>query len=529
MMFVVAGGIGLLGGMLTAADQLAAQDVSKKPATAGTTPVAGKPSAAKIGNAATPDQAAKVLDLRTFPVMKGAEIGNMRTLSMLMYEVKSAAKPAFEFQRAELTKRGFKELPGGYSDAMNASGKFSKDGFYVGVSASAFSTDPAKMGMANVSLVNEGNVALEKLPVPPGVKPFVPQAYRAAYTTDAKVAATAAACRKLLLAAGWEPYGQADANQADSSTQYFKQNAIKLQAWISVTPAEGGKTLIQYSTELLQADLPAPPDIAHPEYTDFQKTLRFDAPQDQTDAIVAFYQQRLPKQGWKATTEKPITDDRDKSMFIIYRNAQKELLSLDLTQFTGIVRVKLLHQTAAELAEEERRAKAYAEKMKAETAALNKKVNVELLLPANAGEIEKLKENVWEIKVATGSCPAVLEGFRKHFLKDGWTEEEGAKLEEQIGNLDFKKGLATLSFSYFDVGFGEAEIKVSGSPNVVLKAKEAETKAATDEPKGKKKKPAAAGIPGLPPGVDLPPDVQDLVKKALEDAKGTEKKPAKKP
>ncbi len=534
-MGIVAGSIVLVGGVMTAMAQSDAKAAPKKGASAAkTAPVekaaagTAKQPAAKMGEPATPEQAAKVLDLRTFPVMAGAEVGSIRTLGMLMYEVKSSAKAAFEFQKAELQNRGFQEQKGGYSDAMNASGHFTKDGFYVGVSASASSGDPKKMGMSNVSLINDGNVDVGQLPVPKGVKRFFPQAYRAAYTTDDKVAEAAAACRKLLLAAGWEPYGQVEPNpnQPDSATQFFKRNAIKLQLWVSVTPADGGKTLIQYSTELWQTDLPAPPEIANPSYTDFQKTLRFDAPKDQTDAIIAFYQQKLPKLGWKPTTEKPIVDDRDKSQFVIYRNEQKELLQLDLDKFTDIVRVSLKHQTAVELAEEERLAKAHAEKAKAEEAARNVKVKVEIPLPANAGEIEKLKDNVFEVKVPTGTCSAILEGIRKHFVKAGWTEEKGTKLEEQIGSMDFKKGLAQLSFSYFDVGFGEAEIKVSGSSNVVLSTATSKEKVTAEQPKSKKtKKPATAvpGLPDLPPGVDLPPEVEALVKKALQDAK---KKPA---
>src|SRR6185436_8009254 len=104
-------------------------------------------------------------------------------------------------------------------------------------------------------------------------------------------------------------------------------------------------------TELMSADLPAPPDVADPRYDDTNRKLDFDAPQDQTAAIIAFYQQRLPKQGWKATSEKPITDDIKKTQFLIFRNPQKELLALDLAQYTGIVRVRLTHQTEAELAE----------------------------------------------------------------------------------------------------------------------------------------------------------------------------------
>jgi len=442
---------------------------------------------------------------------------------MLMYEAKSSAKAAFDFQRTELQKRGFKLQPGGYSDANNVSGRFVKDGFDVAVSASASIGDPMKTDVSHISLINYGNVAMEKLPVPPGVKPFFPQAYRAAYTTDAKVADAAAACRKLLLAAGWEPYGQipSSPDQPDSSTQYFKRNAIKLQAWVSVTPAEGGKTLIQYNTELLSADLPVPPEISAASYTDYLKTLNFDAPQDQTDAIIAFYQQRLTKQGWKATTEHPVTDDRDKSQFIIYRNDQEELLSLDLTQFTGIVRVKLRHQTAAELAEEERLAKAEIERKKAEEAKLNMKVKVEVPLPAKSGEIDRLKENVFEFTVAAGSCPAALEGFRKHFVKLGWVEEKGTKLDKNIGCMNFSKDQLRLSFSYFDAGIGDAEIKVSGSSNVELETVKSKDAVGTDEPK-KKSKPVPSttpGLPDLPPGVELPADVEALVKKALQDAK----------
>lgn len=531
---VFASGIGLIGGAVTANAQPGAKTTPKKVAPAAKAAPEGKATTnakqpATTAEPATVEQAAKVLDLRTFPVMEGADVGSMRTLGMLMYEVKSPAKGAFEFQKAELVKRGFKELAGGYSDAMTSSAKFAKDGFQVAVSTSASSGDPKKVGFSYVSLVNDGNVALEKLPVPPGVKPFFPQAYRAAYTTDAKVADAAAACRKLLLAAGWEPYGGVipTPDTPDTSTQYFKRNAIKLQSSVMITPAEGGKTLIQYSAELLQADLPVPPDIADPRYTDFQKTLHFDEPKDKTEAIVAFYQQRLPKQGWKATTDKPIVDDRDKSQFVIYRNAQKDLLSLDLKQFTDIVRVTLKHQTEAEVAEEERLAKAEIEKKKAEDAKRDMKVKVEVPLPAKAGKIDKLKENVFEFTVATGTCLAALEGFRKHFLKEGWTEDEGTQLEENAGNMDFKKGEARLSFSYIDAGFGDAEIKVSGSPNVVLETAKSKDKTAADEPKTKKKK-AASGVPGLPdlpPGVEIPDDVKALLKKAQKDA---EKKPAPK-
>lgn len=473
---------------------------------------------------ATPDEAARVLDLRTFPLMEGATVSSDRTLGLLMYEAKGTSKAVVEFQRQQLVKRGFKELPGAYSDATSGATHFTKDGFLVSVSASDMSGDPAKAGWSRVALVNDGNVDLKTLPVPAGVTPFHPDSYRAAYTTKTGVAETAAACEKLLLAAGWEPYGGPGLNEkADSSMQDFKRNAIRVQAWVSLIPAEGNKTLIRYDTELLSADLPAPPGTARPDYTDFQKTLRFDSPTEQTDAIIAFYQERLPKLGWKATSERPIADARNKTQFLVYRNPQKEMLSLDLAQFTGVVRVELRHQTEAEVAEEERLAAERAELEKQRLAKQNMKIKVSVPLPAAAGNVEHERPNLIEFTLATGSGPAALGSLREHFAKEGWTEQEGTKMDKNTGSASFKKDSARLSCSYFDTGLLDADIRISAYQNVELEpvtAKGKPAEAPKDGPPAVKKpaKPAVPGLPGLPPGVELPDDVKSLIEKALKDA-----------
>lgn len=502
---------------------------AKKSPPAAAPAKASSAAAAKPAEPATAQEAAQVLDLRTFPVMEGAKVGAHHTLGMLMYEAKATTAAAFEFQKKELLKRGFMELPGTYVSKETCSGHFAKNGFIVAATASDAGYDPAKVGWASVSVINSGNVALDRLPLPGGTKPFHPRPTEASYTTAAKVDETAAACRKLLLASGWEPYGQTakDPNQPDSSTQWFKRNAIKLQAWVSTTPAEGGKTLIRYTAELLQADLPAPPGTADPRYTDFQKTLRFDSPQDQTDAILAFYQERLPKLGWKATTEKPIVDDRTKSQFLVYRNANKDLLSLDLARYSGIVRVTLKHQNEQELAEEERLVKQKAEEARLAEAKRNLKVNVAVPLPAKAANLDKSEANLFEFTLASGGGPAALEAFRQHFKKEGWTEEQGATFDKNAGDLGFTKSEARLNFSYIDVGLGDVEIRVSGSKNVVLQPVASKDKPPAEAPMAKAKTPAIPGLPALPPGVELPADVEAILKKALEDA-GKGAPPAKK-
>ena len=516
--------------------QSPAKSTSKKPAAAEKPAAAATKPAAKLAEPATAEEAAKVLDLRTIPIMEGAKTRSERTLGLLMYEAKGTPKAAFEFHRQQLVKLGFKELPGGYSDKTSSSGNFTKDGFRVSLSAGEISGDPTKAGWSNVTLGNGGNVALDKLPVPPGVKPFHPRADEASYTTDAKPAETAAACRKLLLAAGWEPYGEMAPlkSNPDMTMQYFKRNNIKLLSWVITMEAEGRKTtLIRYNAELLSVDLPAPADATDPRYTDHQKRLWFESPEDQTDAIFAFYQERLPKQGWKATTEKPIADDRKKTKFLVYRNPQKDMLSLDTVRYSGKVGVTLTHQTAAEVAEGERLAKAQAEVEKQRLAAINKKVNVAVPLPANAKKIDEQEAHMYEFRLATGSGPKELTALREHFLKEGWTEGKGREFDETSGIVLLTKGFARLTLSYWSLGVsGGVDIKVEGTKNVVLEPVSAKDKLAADKPaadeptdeplKPVKKKPA---IPGLPPGIELPDEVKDLLKKALEEP-GDEKEGA---
>ncbi|MBC7856386.1 MAG: hypothetical protein IAF94_23390, partial [Pirellulaceae bacterium] len=98
------------------AAQPAPKASAKKPATTEKPGTATPKPALKLAEPATAEVAAKVLDLRTIPLMEGAKTRSERTLGLLMYEAKGSAKAAFEFHRQQLLKLGFKEMPGGYSD-----------------------------------------------------------------------------------------------------------------------------------------------------------------------------------------------------------------------------------------------------------------------------------------------------------------------------------------------------------------------------------------------------------------------------
>ena len=313
-------------------------------------------------------------------------------------------------------------MPGAYLDATSCSAHFTKDGYHVAASTSRGFQRAEKAGLVERDARQRRQCGPGETPSAAGGQPFHPQSYRAAYTIGTKPAETTAACRKLLMAAGWEPYGH-----AGDDMQYFKKNAIKLKLWVSTPPGAEGKTLIQYDTELLQADLPAPPDAADPRYDDSQKHLSFESPAEQTDSILAFYQQRLAKQGWKPTTDKPIVDENKGTQFLIFRNPQKDLLSLDLRTYEDKVEVRLSHQTAAEVAEEERLAKAKAELEKQKLAAMNKPINVRVQLPAGAKILDHKKPTSLNSR-----SPPAADGQRWKPSANTFGKKDGPKRREGI-------------------------------------------------------------------------------------------------
>src|ERR1044071_5272845 len=64
-----------------------------------------------IKTPATVEQAAKVLDLSTFPQMDGAKANESRHVANLSYVAQGDPKKALEFNRKAFTEKGWKELP----------------------------------------------------------------------------------------------------------------------------------------------------------------------------------------------------------------------------------------------------------------------------------------------------------------------------------------------------------------------------------------------------------------------------------
>ena len=416
-----------------------------------------------IKGPATVEQAARILDLSTFPLIDGAKPPWPRGVASLSYAAPGDVKTAFEFHRKKLAAQGWKELPNSSVTAQAASGMFSRNGFIVSVSA----YPNGEPGGLMVALQNHGNVKPGQLPVPPGVKSVYVGDATAMYVTEANVTATADAIRKLLLSQGWVPYGAA----GDSAN--FKQNAIRVSATVSVAPAQGGKTMISYSSELMSADLPAPPDAAELRYTDQNEELSFETAADK-DAVVAYYRKTLATTKWESTLDHTVQIDNKDEM--IFRNPTKDMLTLTLSSASdGKLPVSLLFQSAAEIAELDRKIKEEAparkaafEAKKAEEAAqeaaqvaeANKPLpKLAVTLPSDAKVVEQTKDEI-KFTVANGKANAVVETLRSQFREAGW-KEDLSTLDAMAGALSFSKEKQSLTISYTDTGVMPTEISLS--------------------------------------------------------------------
>jgi hypothetical protein len=412
-----------------------------------------------IKTPATVEQAARVLDLSTFPLMDGAKPLETPQVANLFYLATGDVKTAFEFNRKALVAQGWKELPKS-SVTEQSSGMFSRNGFIVFVSVT-----PNGDGSLQVRLQNQGNVKPGKLPVPPNAKPVYVGDSTAVYETAAAVAATADAIRNLFVAQGWVPYGD------DGDTAVFKQNANLATVTVSSAPAQGGKTTIQYSNQLISADIPAPPNVEDLRYVDEPPELTFATTNQ--DAIVDFYRKTLATAGWKSTMDHMV--DVDEKPTMIFRNPAKDMLTLAAS---GVLRGKLLFsvrfRSAAEIAERDRKRKEAAPKLRAaaeakaakeakeaaELAERNKVPKVAVTLPADAKDVKETKDSI-KFTVGKGKAKAAVESFRTQFRDAGW-KEDVASMAAMAGTLLFsKEGGQSVNITYSDTGFMPTEVSVS--------------------------------------------------------------------
>jgi hypothetical protein len=505
---------------LAVAIAMAAGYVESGSGVAGGFVMAQETAAAK---AATVEAAAKVLDLRTFSLPEGEEMLGEQSIGTLSYGTSADPKAAYELQKKQLSKLGWKELPGAMTDATYASGMFSKEGYSLSISTSS-SGQPEKERATYVFLINFGNVSLKSLPVIKGATSTFINEATAVYSIDMKVQDAADKTLKLLLDAGWQPYGYNDVSPELKQFQ-VKKNAIQIGVMVNVAPAQGNKTAVMYSSSLLAADIPAPANAEQLNFTGQQKTLRFESPEDFA-GVVGFYEKTLPAQGWKPSGAKMVVGEGDFGRPVgsrVFTNAAGDVIDVSLEksedktsavvkhlskQEIEAAQKKLLAENEAAENEEMKESdgeagedyEALANSVIADVLSGNRNKNagkrkaaaeasdaVQIKVPEGT-KVNRTSDNVLQIKVGAGKGKKTAEFIQGHLAADGW-EAEGDDLEKDSGNLDFKKDNQSITLTYVDTGFTDVMMMLIGI-GTELDSTEADAPAKASDSKAPAKKSA---------------------------------------
>ena len=362
------------------------------------------PSYGYSAEPATAAEALEKLDLLTLPLPEGAEMGSRRRVAELGYWVKQGAKDAFAFADKQLTERGWKQLPDAQIQGEFASANYQKDGYLVYLSVS-----PRQEGEARVIFTHMGNVSLEDVPVPASAEKMYAFTNVVMYKSAKSVEETAKACEEQMTKAGWVPYGGA------GDTVYYRKNAVQVDVNVMIAPGQGGATMISLTSKLLSLELPAPEFADDFRYDDGTSNIGFDTDRSHQE-VADYYREQLASFGWKATTEKPVKIKWHVHTF--FRNAGQEMINIETHDFEGRTRVKLDHQNAAEVAEDELKGRiAAGEKAKYREVEW---LPVSVTIPEGL-EAEQLED--WAVQVPTGEKDvfAVAEEIEESLTAAGWT------------------------------------------------------------------------------------------------------------
>lgn len=296
----------------------------------------------KQATPATVAEARQVIDLAAFPLCGKVEGTPTRRLAHLVYRTSGTMNDVFDFQKLNLVALKFEELADSEINDQSASAAFIRGDFLVSVRVSVVDSEMPEVLL--VTLTNHGNVNLAKLPVPDGAKNLYTSRLSTAHVTESARSETAQAIRRLLVAQGWQPFGKPAGNWRE-----YKQNAVRLSVSVESDPAQGKKTVIEYTSELMSVDLPISPDFRQAVYTDPIKRLIFLTDQS-PEEVVAFYREALGKSGWRSTLDKSTKLRSIEQM--VFRNPQQELLILEMeTTDNAFLNGRLTYYSAAEVKE----------------------------------------------------------------------------------------------------------------------------------------------------------------------------------
>jgi hypothetical protein len=120
------------------------------------------------------------------------------------------------------------------------------------------------------------------------------------FSTKQTVAETADAAIRTLAAAGWQLYEAPFSSKADIPNQRmmsFKKGAQALSVFVTMAPAQGNATVVQYGVLPVVTDLPFPKDATNTEFDPSRPHLNA-LTSGSIDQTLEFFRGELNARGW---------------------------------------------------------------------------------------------------------------------------------------------------------------------------------------------------------------------------------------
>lgn len=411
------------------------------------------------------------LDLRELKLPAAWEVTRVnRTELFAAAQAKLAA--AYPPLKAALVKAGWQLATGAGAEQVSdeyGQGTFTRDGFALSLSLSP------EGEQTRLTLMNLGPVDTQTLPVAKGAKSLYASRVTSMWVSPAPVAEVAGECRGALVAAGWQEYVPANTARSENpemALMTFRRGAAVVSVYIGVAPAQGGKTSIQYSAQLLRAELPWPADVALAEFSDEPAVLHART-QLSFDEALTFYREELKAQG--LTMNAALINIGETAASVIYSRFPDEHYLVRLGQQPEGTQIDVESVTSAEIEELARR-EFPSEEMPAEPAPPADTASADdapaaprgltaraIPLPDDADDVEYDADDE-EIRFQSPTAIKKLAKFyRDGLAESGWDEGDIAVVTAQVATFEMThESGAELSFMMVNTGLGDGtEVTIS--------------------------------------------------------------------
>lgn len=314
---------------------------------------------------------------------------------------------------------------------------------------------------------SDGTLDTSRLPRVAGAKEVFASPASTIFTTTSPVAQTADTVDKALAAQGWQkyvaPHTSLLANDSQRSLS-LKKGPWALGVFITVAPAQGNATSVQYNAVPLKNDVPFPKDASNIEF-DPNKPLLTLLSAEPIDKTLDFYRAELAPLGWSLWSQKlngvqpagGASGELTRSgAYAYYLQGDRRLAALVLENAeAGRTKVKF-----------EELPSGYLETLQKQFfnsdnigAALVEVGRVPRLDGAREDATRSSKDS--EVYAVNGSLANTVAAVRQLLARDGW-KEYVAPLDAHDTLLAFKKGPQGLSVSFtIQVGKNEQTSEVT--------------------------------------------------------------------